>query len=191
MASSVVTVLPRMIAPAERSRATTVASYSGRAAGVQHGTVLGGHVGGVDDVLDAHRQAVQRTDGMTLAAHAVDIARLLERALFVDEGPRLHARLVGADARQATAHQFFGAGASLAHGGDRLRRAERGDVDQIVGAHRGSACVNCRRTRWAANTRAAGRCRRGTWSRTPCPGTESSLGRSSTAARTCGAMPFR
>ena len=47
--------------------ATTAASRSGRAPGVQHRAVLGRHVGGVDDVLDAHGHAVQRPDRPALA----------------------------------------------------------------------------------------------------------------------------
>ena len=69
-ASSVVTVLPMMTAPAARSRATTVASVRGTPAGVEGRAVLGRDAGGVDDVLDPDRQAVQRPDRPAARARA-------------------------------------------------------------------------------------------------------------------------
>ena len=57
-----VTVFPMITAPAARSIAITVASRDG-VPRVEHGTVLGGHVGSVENVLDADGNAVQRPDG--------------------------------------------------------------------------------------------------------------------------------
>ena len=64
-----------------------------RAALVQHGAVLGRHVGGVDDVLHADRHAVQRADRLARALALVGRARLRERVLLVEELPRLDLRL--------------------------------------------------------------------------------------------------
>src|SRR5499433_3823244 len=57
-ANSVVTVFPTMTAPASRSAATLAPSRSEPEAGEQRRAVFGRHVGGLDDVLDADRHAV-------------------------------------------------------------------------------------------------------------------------------------
>ena len=61
-AISVVTVLPMMMPWASRSDLTQAASRFGLAPLEELAAVLRRHVGGVDDVLDADRQAVQRAD---------------------------------------------------------------------------------------------------------------------------------
>ena len=102
-AHSVVTVLPSITAPAARSIVTTVGVVARRAPLVQHRAVLGRHVGGVDDVLQADRHAVQRADRLARAPALVGGARLVERELLVEEGPGLHLGLERADALEAGA----------------------------------------------------------------------------------------
>jgi hypothetical protein len=74
---------------------------------VQHRAVLGRHVGGVEDVLHAHRHAVQRPDRLARALALVGRARLRQRVLLVQESPRLHLRLERADALEAGLDQLL------------------------------------------------------------------------------------
>ena len=104
----------------------------GRAAGVQHGAVLGRHVGGVDDVLDADRQAVQRAGGVALARTRSTLRACSSARFSSTKAQACTALVVGADAREAARHELLGAGAPFAERGQRLGRAERGDVDEIV-----------------------------------------------------------
>ncbi len=76
----------------------------GHAAGVQRRAVLGRHVRGVDDVLEAHRHPVERSGGRARAARLVGRARLRERVLRIQIGPglelgfrRLHPGQAGLD----------------------------------------------------------------------------------------------
>ena len=59
-ANSQVTVLPSITAPAARISATQAASVARPMAAIDRRAHLGRQVGGVDDVLDADRHAVQR-----------------------------------------------------------------------------------------------------------------------------------
>src|SRR5712692_265250 len=65
---------------------------SGPMSSIQRTAVLRGHVGGIDDVLDTHRNPVQRSFG-----GPVDLARLRKGALHVQELPRLDLRIALAD----------------------------------------------------------------------------------------------
>ena len=66
---------------------------------------FGRQVGGVDDVLDADRHAVERTTG----GAAVERPRLAQRKLGIDRGPGVNCLLALADARQAIAqHRLAG-----------------------------------------------------------------------------------
>jgi hypothetical protein len=80
-----------------------------RAPLMQHRAVLGRHVGRVDDVLHAHRNATECAYRLAATAALVCRARLRERMLFVEELPGLHRRLKLPDALQAGAHQLLGA----------------------------------------------------------------------------------
>jgi hypothetical protein len=69
--------------------------------GMEHRAVLGRHVGGVDDVLDADRQAVQGPERPAALALLVGGARLPERVLRVEERPGLDLGLARLDPLQA------------------------------------------------------------------------------------------
>ena len=117
VASSVVTVLPMMTAPARRSAVTQAASAVGWRPAVGAAAVLGRHVGRVDDVLDADRHPVQRADALALACAAIGGARLRQRVLGIEELPGLDLGLELGDALEAGAHQLLG-----------LRRGSRGAI---------------------------------------------------------------
>ena len=76
---------------------------------MQHGAVLRRHVGGVDDVLDAHGNAVERPDRLAAATALIGGPRLRERVLLVEKLPRLHRGLERPNALEAALHQLFGA----------------------------------------------------------------------------------
>ena len=79
-ASSVVTVLPMMTAPALRRAATQVRVALGAAAGENRRAVLGRQVGGVEDVFDADRHAMQRRPALSPARNAASASRACVRA---------------------------------------------------------------------------------------------------------------
>jgi hypothetical protein len=106
-AHSVVTVLPRITAPDARSIFTTAASLRGVRPFVERAAVLGRHVAGVDDVLEADRYPAERPDRLARAPQLVRGTGLRERMLLVEEGPRLHGRLDLPDALEAGADQLF------------------------------------------------------------------------------------
>jgi len=54
---------------------------------MQDRAVLGRHVGGIQDVLDAHRQAVQRAQRPALGAEFVRTVRLFQRQLGIEISP--------------------------------------------------------------------------------------------------------
>ena len=68
-----------------------------QASGVQHRAILGGHVGGVDDVLDAHRHAVQRARRESCGALLVGAPRLSQDMLRVEKCPGLYLTLAFLD----------------------------------------------------------------------------------------------
>ena len=104
-----------------------------RAAGVQDGAVLGRHVRGVDDVLDADRHAVQRAGGTSFAPVPVARPRLPERVLGIEELPGLHLLLDLAHAREAGLDQLLGADRAVADG---ARRVGGGEPVELGGVHR-------------------------------------------------------
>src|SRR5262249_10849854 len=74
------------------------------APGGERGAELGREIGGVDDVLDRDRDAVERTERTTLRAALVEGARLTERGVAIEMGegadlavPRVDAIEAGAD----------------------------------------------------------------------------------------------
>jgi hypothetical protein len=82
--------------------------------------VLGRHVGGIDDVLDANGNASQRTALGIL----VERACLRHDKVGIEELPCLHRRLSRSDAFQAGARDCFAGGLAGAHGGDDLARGQ-------------------------------------------------------------------
>src|SRR6185503_1719450 len=97
-------------------------------AAVDGRVVLGGKLGGVDDVLDAEGHAVQPG----AARHAVELARLGERLLRVDERPRAHYLVALRDALEAGRGERLGAELARLDAPRRLRRGK------LVGFHPGS-----------------------------------------------------
>src|SRR5262249_12048830 len=71
------------------------------------GSVLGRHISGVDDVLDADRDAIERTDTLALAARRVRGARLGQGMLAVEMGEGLHIGLALSNAVQTRRDQLF------------------------------------------------------------------------------------
>jgi hypothetical protein len=102
---------------------------------VQHGAVLGRHVGGVDDVLDADRDAVQRADRLAAALALIRGARLRERVLLVEELPRLDGRLELAEALEAALNELFGTQQPFRDAARRLRGGERHRAYITLGSH--------------------------------------------------------
>ena len=186
-----VTVLPRMIAPAERSRSTTTASYSGRRPACSTVPSSVGMSAVSMMSLTPTGSPCSGPSRVALAPHAVDVAGLLQRALVVDERPGLDARLVGSDPRQAPADHVLGAGAPLAQRGERLRRGERGDVDEIVGFHCGlPPSVAVEHVRQPVDQLRETR-RPGASSRTPCVRNGKQPWKMVQSCTYGGAMPFR
>ena len=108
----------------------------GLAARVEARAVLGGHVGGVKDILDAHGQPVEGTKQSPLAQRAVPIRGLCERTLGVEERPGPHARLERLDTVEARANERHGADLTLPDSLDGVAGSEGGQV-----AHSGSVDV--------------------------------------------------
>ena len=127
-ASSVVTVLPRMIAPASRRRSTTAASFERTPAAVEDGAVLGRQIARVDDVLQPDRHAVQRPGRAAGAAEAIRRLRLPHDVVGIEMRPRLHLRLALGDPRQARLGEL-----------DRLDRAARDLVARLKRGEIGEA----------------------------------------------------
>ena len=89
-------------------------------AAVQRRSALGRDVGGVDDVFDPHRQAVERGR----AAARVDGPGVGERLLRVEPGPGVDPWLVARDAVQTGTDQRLGGDGSVLQPVDRRRRSE-------------------------------------------------------------------
>ena len=96
-ANGVETVLPRMIAPASRRRATMTSVRVGRSwrpePSLARQAVAGRQSLDVNDVLDADRDAVQRSAAVAGLQLFIKVPRLRFRALPVDEHPGPHRRL--------------------------------------------------------------------------------------------------
>ena len=105
----------------------------GPVAAIDRRAHLGRQVGGVDDVLDADRHAMQRAARGT----AVEVVRLAQRELGIDRGPGVDVLLARVDAREAVAdHVLAGGFARDGRAGDLARRklvqADRGRRAQHV-----------------------------------------------------------
>ena len=57
---------------------------------MKDGAVLRRHVGGVEDVLDADRHAVQRANRFSFETKLIQSACLRERVIRIEERPRLN-----------------------------------------------------------------------------------------------------
>ena len=106
LAHSVVTVLPRMIAPAFRSRAMTAASRVGDVPLTQRRTAPRRPAGDVDDVLDADRNAVQRAEQLVVIQQLAQPLRFAVRALGIDVHPGVQPVIELLDAGQAVLDQI-------------------------------------------------------------------------------------
>ena len=69
--------------------------------------VLGRHVGRVDDVLDADRQAIERAHPSPLPALIVGSPRLRQRSFVVEERPGAQLWLTRLDAGKAGLDQLL------------------------------------------------------------------------------------
>src|SRR5262249_50258877 len=56
---------------------------------VQNGAVFGGHVGGIKDILDTHRHAMERTGWFSFTTPSVRRARLSETVVGIEKCPCL------------------------------------------------------------------------------------------------------
>jgi hypothetical protein len=139
---------------------------------VDRRAVFGRHVLGIDDVLDADGNAMQRPDAQTLPAPLIGPARLLESEVAVEVGPRLHDLLTFRDPLKAGRDQhlrrdFTRHDAPRGFGRGQLRQVGHGDVHQVDSVAAGpdrmqpsdARSVICRRLRTAAIERFRGRCR--------------------------------
>jgi hypothetical protein len=93
--------------------------------------VLGGHVGGVEDVLDPHRHTMKRAEEGLAGQQPIAVPCLGERVLGIEEGPGFHARLDAVDPVQAGADQFRGTDLVPP---DRLERVGRAECVQVAHA---------------------------------------------------------
>ena len=80
----------------------------GAAPGMAGKSVFGRHVDGVDDVLDADRNAVEGADGAAFRLPGIGGAGLGQREVGVEEDPGLHLRLAGGDAGEAGGDEGLG-----------------------------------------------------------------------------------
>ena len=78
------------------------------AAGVQHGAVFGGQVGGVDIVLERDRHAVQRAEHPSRATGLVAGPRLFQHVVSVERLPGLYLGVARIDGLQAGIDKLLG-----------------------------------------------------------------------------------
>ncbi len=123
-------VLPRITAPAARSRLTTSASAGGRLR-IGVAAVGGDLAGDVDVVLDRDRHAEQRPH-VARAAAAVRLVGGGERLLAEHDAERVQQRVEPGDPRQEELHQF--ARGDLA-GGDQVGVAGEAGEGEVVAVH--------------------------------------------------------
>src|SRR5262245_6514835 len=126
------------------------------ATGEQRRAAFGRIVGGVEDVLDPDRNAVQRTEAPAFRLVAVERARLRQRMLGIEVGERLDFALAGRNPVEAGARVFLRGDGAPCDLGDGLRRRELGYVGtcQVRASYDASAdalgTVSCRTGSWAA-----------------------------------------
>ncbi len=118
--------------------------------GVQDRAVLGRHVLRVEDVLDPHRNAVERTERLPFPPRQVRRARLVQGMTGVQVRPGADPLLERRDAVEAGAHQRFGGDPAVADRPGRLDGAQEGRIRRCV--HRGHGVTWQRRRRCRAAT---------------------------------------
>jgi hypothetical protein len=102
----VVTVLPITRPPRKAQAAHHVGVEVRRATGMQHGAVLGGQVGGVDDVLYAHWNAEQVAEAFATRTCSVGALGLGHHMVTIKVRPGLHLVLDLFDTLQQCRHVF-------------------------------------------------------------------------------------
>ena len=107
-ANWVVWVLPRMTAPAARSRATAPQSRVGCVWANSRAPAVVGMPRHVEDILDADRHAVQRTSRAAGRGLGVALAGRRQGAVGVEMDPRQHLRLQRPHAGQASLDEGHG-----------------------------------------------------------------------------------
>src|SRR5262249_22092757 len=103
-----------------------------RTPGVQRRAVLGRHVRGVDDVLDADRHAVQRSDRLSRQSMLVGGARLRQRVVGIEKRPRLDTGVGFTDARQTRSDVLLGRDHAVA---DQPRGVGGGEGVKVAQVH--------------------------------------------------------
>ena len=143
-ASSVVTVLPMITAPACAQPPHDRRIVPRPAAGVDRRAVLGRHVGGVDDVLHPDREAVQQPERPAGGAVAVERLRLLQDMVGIEIRPRANAGLALGDNLQARLGELHGLQRAAC---DLLTRGKRRQAGKIGSAllHSLKLAQKCRR----------------------------------------------
>ena len=119
-------------APAARNIETDRRVARRRAPGVNHRTVLGRHVGGIENIFDRDRHAVQRPDRLTAQTERVGRARLRERVIGIEKRPGLNLRIDVANTRQASFDELFRADDTVADQARRFRRGEQMKIESKI-----------------------------------------------------------
>ena len=95
---------------------------------VEHGTVLGRHVGGIEDVLDTDGHAVQRSNRLPGEAQFVSGARLRQGVIRIEERPGLDLRIRLVHPREACLDELLRADNTVADQTRGFRRRERVEI---------------------------------------------------------------
>ena len=127
-------IFARMIAPAARSFLITNASSGGTEPSSSSGAAGGGHVRGIEVVLQDDRNTVERRARPLALALGVERARRLERlGIHADHGAKLRSTpVVRLDARQAHLHELFGSEGAGAEGGVDVGNGRRIELDDLA-----------------------------------------------------------
>jgi hypothetical protein len=122
-----------------------------RAPGMQHGAVFRRHVVGVDDVLYPDRHAVQRAVVAALPVPEIRLARLFQRALWVQIGPGFDVAVHRLNMGKAVRDQLLRAEQAFAYAARGIPRAKLMQCGRRDGAQgRGAFTVSCHRRHRAA-----------------------------------------
>ena len=124
-ANSVVASLPRMIAPARFEPRHRLGVVVGNEARERLRAALGCKAGGIEDVLDSDRHAVERAAKAPLARFAVELCGGAARPRTIDRSPRLDHAVEQIDARKRRVDQLDRRELALADKAGRLRERER------------------------------------------------------------------
>ncbi len=119
-----VTVLPMITAPSARNRRDGCGIAPWCPARPQGRAEFGRHVAGIENVLNADRNPMQRSNRPALLALAVRDLRLAQGMVAVEEGPGLHLGINLIDTGEAAAHEFDRRNPAFANVRGRLRKPE-------------------------------------------------------------------